>query len=128
DVEERVSLLEQRGVVGREIAAHGVDEDELALLASALLDTLLALGGGKLGEVGVELFGRGRLRLDGRCQQQQRGQCRHPIPGPTSHPVTPFDRSRYSQSVRGWRRPRRRALPAECCARPPGSRAADRAR
>ena len=81
DAEERVALLEQCDVIGTEIAAHGVDEDELALLARAVLDALLALGGGKFGEVGVEFFGRGRLRLDSRSEQQQHGERRHPIPG-----------------------------------------------
>src|SRR5213079_3099767 len=48
-------------------AAHGVDEDELALLAGAVLELLHALGGGELCEVGVELVDRRGL---GDCARQ----------------------------------------------------------
>jgi hypothetical protein len=46
-------------VIDAQIAAHGVDENELALAPGAVLDALLPLGGGKLGKLGVDLVGRG---------------------------------------------------------------------
>jgi hypothetical protein len=57
DLEERVALAEQRDVVGREIAPHGVDQDELALGARTLLEALAALRRGQRGEVGVDFVG-----------------------------------------------------------------------
>jgi hypothetical protein len=58
-VEKWKALLEQRDVIDAQIAAHGVDENELALAPGAVLDALLPLGGGKLGNLGVDLVGRG---------------------------------------------------------------------
>ena len=55
--EERKALLEQRDMVDAQVAAHGVDEGELALVAGAVFEALLAFGGGKPGELGVYLLG-----------------------------------------------------------------------
>ena len=82
DVEERIALLEQRDVIDAEIAAHGVDEDELAFLAGAVFDALLALGGRQLGEFGVDLLDRGlgaraRHRPDGENRQTDNRQTLH---------------------------------------------------
>src|SRR5262245_61133876 len=68
--EKREALLEQRDVIDTQSPAHGVDENELALTPGAVLDAFLPLDGGKLGELGIDLVGRGL----GSCRLR-RGQC-----------------------------------------------------
>src|SRR5215204_4529990 len=76
DGEERIALLKQCNVIDAEIAAHGVDENELAFLAGALLDALLPFGGRQFGKISVNFFGcrglrQGTWRLP-RCSSKER--------------------------------------------------------
>src|SRR5262249_37595190 len=57
--EKREALLEQRDMIDAQVAAHGVDEHELAFAAGAPLESVLTLGAGKAGELGIDLLGRG---------------------------------------------------------------------
>src|SRR5215467_1824149 len=64
------TLLEECEVVDAQVAAHGMDEGELALAAGAIFESFLALGGGNLGELGVDLLRRGLGRGDRReCER-----------------------------------------------------------
>ena len=69
-VEERIALPEQRDMVDAQAAAHGVDEDEPALFAGAVLEALLPFGRRQGSKLFVDFLGRLGARVG--CAEQCR--------------------------------------------------------